>query len=289
MQINTKLKRLFRTVAERGGTLISPKALASAMEVTQSAITQWFGWPQENLPLSVPAARLGRFIAEFRKAGIPIEMHWLTAPLDEFDRLLREKTGFDARPALSWTDAVRRFSRAHDGLALCRPKPPPAQAGFRLREEGTPVALPLDRFHIDERVYLALDVPEDFPPDSGAVFATVVHETWHETNCLFPVEGATIGLMVSDTLRLPAARDRHYQVSGPVGVQRVHAILSRFRPAGSVHAGLADVDLHLGLDRLASELAERPEDSWRLLTMAYQVVEPATARDGLASVGTAHA
>jgi hypothetical protein len=111
------------------------------------------------------------------------------------------------------------------------------------------------------------------------VFATVVHEAPHETACLFPLEGADSGSITGKALRLPEAQDRHYQVSGPAGVQRVHTIISRFRPAVSVHAGLADIDLHLGLDRLVSELAQRPADSWGLLSLTYQVVEPGTPPD----------
>lgn len=271
MKIHTKLRRLFATVAERGGTLTSQTALAERMGVTRSQVSQWFGYARDNDPLDQPPARLGQFIAEFRKAGIPIEMHWLSAPLEVFERLLQETTGFDARPALSWEAAVRRFAHAHDGLSLHRP-------GLRLREEGAPASQPLEPFRIDERVYLTLELPEDLLNGTGEVFATVVHEAWHKTVCLFPPEeAASVGVIVADTLRLPVARERHYLVSGPVGVQRVHAVLSRSRPRSLVHAGLTDIDLHLELDRLTSELAARPAAEWCMLSTAYEVVAAAGA------------
>jgi hypothetical protein len=276
MMIHTKLKRLFRTVAERNGTLTSQKALAEAMALTQPAVTQLFGYGQDKAPLNQPSVRLGQLIRLFREAGIPIEMHWLEVPLNEFDRLLRQNTGIDVRPSLNWMDAVRRHARSYDGLRLRRPAP---GGGYRLRLEGEPAAPPLDRFHVDERVYLALDLSETFLDWEGTVFATVVHEAPHEIACLFPLEGVDSGSITGKALRLPEAQDRHYQVSGPAGVQRVHTVISRFRPAVSVHAGLADIDLHLGLDRLVSELSQRPVDSWGLLSLTYQVVEPGTPTD----------
>jgi hypothetical protein len=279
MLIHTKLKRLFTAVAVRGGKLVSQKALTKAMaqkappphKLTEAAVSQWFGYAKDNDPLDQPEDRLGHFIASFQDAGIPVERHWLDAPLDEFDRLLLKSTGIDARPALSWADAVWRFSRVYDGIALRRPVRP---AGLRLQEEDAPSPPPLNRFFAGERVYLGLVLPDDFLDGEGEVFATVVHEKWHETRCLFPPEGTNCGPIAGDGLRLPPTRERHYLVKGPAGVQRVHALVSRFHPSASVHTGLADLDLHLGLDGLASELAQRPADSWRLLSLAYQVAEP---------------
>ena len=202
-----------------------------------------------------------------------MERHWLELPLEEFDHLLRESTGFDARPLLNWTDALRLHARPYDGLRLRRPA---QQAGFRLRRDGVRTVPALDRFRIDERVYLALEVPEDFLEGEGQVFATVVHEAWHKTTCLFPL-AATDGLVAGEELRLPPPPDEWYTVEGPVGVQRVHTILSRFRPAAVVHEELEDIDLHLGLDRLATEVSGRPTTDWRLLSMAFEVTEPAGA------------
>jgi hypothetical protein len=183
-------------------------------------------------PLNQPPRRLGQLIKLFREAGISgIEMHWLEAPLDEFKRLLRESGGFDAARLVSWTETLR-YARPHDGLRLLRP----AAAGYRLRLEDGPPATPLDRFRIDERVYVQLEVPEELL-DEGEVFATVVNEAWHETACLFPLEEADSGKIAGSILRLPAG-ERNYQISGPVGGQRVHALLSTMRPAAPVHAGL---------------------------------------------------
>jgi len=271
MKIHTKLKRLFATVAARGGTLISKTALAEAMGVERSAISQLFGHGKDSEPLNQPPHRLGELVKLFREAGIPIEMHWLYAPLDEFDRLLYESTGIDARPALSWPDAIRRYARSYDGLRLQA-----AAAGFRLRIEGEPARAPIDRFRIDERVSLVLELPEAFLIEGGSVFATVVHEAGHETTCLFPLGGANGGPLNRPVIRLPDGllsdgRPRCYQVSEPAGVQRVHTVISRIHPAAAVHAGLKDIDLHMGLDRLASELSGRSAEDWNLLSLTYQV------------------
>ena len=214
--------------------------------------------------------RLGKLLQVFGAAGIRVERHWLDVPLEEFDRLLRESTGFDARRLLNWTDVLRLHARHYDGLRLRR------LAGLRLRRDGARPAPALDRFRIDERVYLALEVPEAFLEGEGQVFATVVHEAWHKTTCLFPL-AATDGLVAGEELRLPRPREEFYTVEGPTGVQRVHTILSRFRPAASVHEELEDIDLHLGLDRLASELSKRQAADWRLLSMAFEVTEAVSA------------
>ncbi len=270
MKIYSKLKRLFEAVAARGGELTSQKALAAAMGVSAPLVTQMFGHGRENDPLDQPPHQLGKLLQVFGAAGIRVERHWLDVPLEEFDRLLRESTGFDARRLLNWTDVLRLHARHYDGLRLRR------LAGLRLRRDGARPAPALDRFRIDERVYLALEVPEAFLEGEGQVFATVVHEAWHKTTCLFPL-AATDGLVAGEELRLPRPREEFYTVEGPTGVQRVHTILSRFRPAASVHEELEDIDLHLGLDRLASELSKRQAADWRLLSMAFEVTEAVSA------------
>src|SRR5262249_51458473 len=155
--IHTKVKRLFSAVAERGGTLISQKALAEAMKLSQPAVTQLFGYAMDLEPLTQPPHRLGQLVKLFRGAGIPIEMHWLSAPLERFDRLRRERPGVDNRAPVSGPEAVRFHAKHYDGLKLERPEP---KSGFRLRIEGEPDRLPIERFIIDERVQLVLVVPE---------------------------------------------------------------------------------------------------------------------------------
>jgi hypothetical protein len=277
MKIHTKLKRLFAAVAARKGTLTSQQALAAAMKVSEPAITQWFGYGRDDdpLPLTQPAARLGQLVGLFREAGIPIELHWLEVPLEEFERLLRASTGIDAKPNLSWTDAVRRHARSYDGLQLRRPVThrPVKGGGYRLKLEGDPPAPPIDRFHIDERVYLSLELPEKFLDQEAGMFAVVVHEAPHKATCLYPLEASNCMPITEEVLRLPEAKNKCFLVSEPVGVQRVHTVLTRSRPQALVHARLAEIDLHLGLDRLASELTERPTDSWALLSLTYQAVE----------------
>jgi hypothetical protein len=266
------MRRLFVAVARREGSLITQKALAEAMETTGATVTHLFGHAQDAEPLNQPPHRLGEFVRLFQQAGIPIEEHWLTVSLNEFERLLRESTPIDVRPVLSWPDAIRLHARAYAGLCLKR------STGLRLKVRGAQPTRQLERFHIAEPVSLALEVPEDFLDAGNGVFATVVHEAPHEIACLFPLKGANGGMIGGDMLRLPAALEEFYDVSGPPGVQRVHTILSRFRPTVAVHAGLEEIDLQLGLDRLASELSGRPAADWRLLSMAYQVAE---ARDAV--------
>jgi hypothetical protein len=282
MKNHTKLKRLFAAVAQKGGALTSQKALAEAMQVSEPLISQWFGHGTDNVSVTLPPPRLAKFVAVFRAAGIDkIDMHWLSASLDKFDRLLGDNIGIDVRPPLSWPDALRLHARNYEGLRLQRPA---VNGGFRLRIEGEPARTPIDRFRIDERVYLALDLPDTFLHEGDRVFATSVHEVPSETTCLFPLEGASGIPLNGPTMRfpdgqLPDGRPRNFQVSGPAGVQQVHAVLSRFRPAAAVHAKLEDIDLQMGLDRLASELSGRPADSWSLLSLTYQV-EPAAPEDG---------
>jgi hypothetical protein len=120
---------MFRVVSEKNGTLTSQKALTEAVGISQPAVTLLFGHGRDHEPLTQPADRLGQLIRLFREAGIPVEMHWLEAPLNEFERLLQEKTGLDARPTLSWTDAVRRHARAYDGPRLRRPTPTEGGSG----------------------------------------------------------------------------------------------------------------------------------------------------------------
>ena len=276
MMIHTKLKRLFRAVAEKNGTLTSGKALAEAMGVKQPAISQWFGYARDREPLNQPAERLGQLIRLFREAGIPIETRWLEVPLDEFEHLLQKSSGLNVTPALSWADALRRYARAYDGFRLLRPVP--TGGGFRLRLEGDPGRRSLDQLDVDERVYLRLEIPEDFLDAGHEGFVTVVHEAWYETTCLFPLDGANDGMINGDALRLPSVPDQYYQVTRPVGPQRAHAILTCFRPAEPVHAGLEDLDLHLGLDRLASELTTHPAADWHLMSLTYEVTEAQASR-----------
>jgi hypothetical protein len=90
--IDTRLRRFFEAVARRRGTLTSQKALAEAMEMTGATVAHLFGHARDAEPLKQPAHRLGQLVRVFREAGIPIEEHWLTVSLAEFDRLLREAT-----------------------------------------------------------------------------------------------------------------------------------------------------------------------------------------------------
>src|ERR1700677_2701489 len=101
------------------------------MRLAQPEVTLLFGHAKDSEPLTQPPNRLGQLVKLFREAGIAIEEYWLSAPLDEFDRLLRKTAGFALPASLAWPDAVRRYARPYNGLHLLR-------AGFRLRIEGEP-------------------------------------------------------------------------------------------------------------------------------------------------------
>ena len=278
LRINTKLRLLFAAAAARGGGLTRMGVLADKLGVTGAAVTHWFGPLLEQEPrLLVPAGRLGQVVKLFQDEGVPVQPHWLRAPLDEFERLLR---GGGEPTVLVWPDAVRLHGQAPDGLALLRPA---VAEGFRLRLPGHRDRSALPRFRIDELAYVSLEIPSGLTPDAGSVYATVVHEAPHETVCLFPpVSGDGSGL-VGSSLRLPPGvlangEPACFEVTGPEGVQRVHALLSLFHPPVAVHAGLEGAALQEGLDGLARSLASRAAAEWRLLTLAYEV----TAWEGTA-------
>jgi hypothetical protein len=286
---NTKLKRLFTAVAMRRGKLTSGIAVAEAMTelrkrsnpenpeprtIHPSQISGWFSGDRESLML--PAEPLGLLLAVFREAGIPIERNWLCVEEDEFDRLLEKSTGINARPELTWPDCVRLHAKSYDGLRLRRPM------GFRMKwpDPKGPARVPIETFCVDEPVQLTLKLPDNFQDEKSAIFATIVEEAANQALCLFPRDGIPSAPLAGPLIRfpdgqLPDGGQRYMEVTPPLGVQRMHVLVTRFLPAVPVHSGLEEINLQISLDRLASELATRPAGSWNLWSISYQVMEAA--------------
>ena len=65
---------------------------------------------------------------------------------------------------------------------------------------------------------------------------------------------------------------RPYRLTGPVGVQRLYAVLTRFRPEVALHPALRDAELRVGLDALAKEIGRHPQDTWQVIATAFEVI-----------------
>jgi hypothetical protein len=134
------------------------------------------------------------------------------------------------------------------------------------------------QFEIGEKVHLVLEPPADFLAGDAALHAVLVAEDAEDMACLYPAESGNSAIGTG-LLRLPEASAEPYEVTGPAGVQRVYAVLTRFEPRSQVNAGLQEADLRTGLDVLASELASRPATDWRMIGVTVEVIFPTTMQN----------
>lgn len=97
---NSKLVRLCEKAAEASGDLTTFGAVAKALEVTPSAISQMFGTGKEKPGVVLPKDTAGKLVNAFKSDGVPVELEWLYLEFDAFADRLAGKVG--ARGPAAW-------------------------------------------------------------------------------------------------------------------------------------------------------------------------------------------
>ena len=262
---HSKMRRLLQEVAVRGGGLCSFDALVALLEVAPSNVSGMFGSGKEHIGSVPPDKHLARIVAALNREGIPIHVEWFYQPLEVFDALLSEARG--ANPAIAyWRDITWRFARAHPALGYERPE----TRGF-LRRAGAPPRPGPERLRVGERIQVRFDPPDELASGAPELHAIVIADGGGQPDCLFPVAPGGSAI-TRERLLLPGAAEDPFEITPPLGVQHVYAVLTRFAPAAVVHAELMDLDLRAALDVLASELSGRPQADWAVYHAAVEVV-----------------
>lgn len=84
----SKLNRLCAEAARRTGELKTFAAVAEALGVSPGRVTQMFGHGQETNGVVVNADTVGKLVAAFAKARVPIKIDWLYLDYKEFAKLV---------------------------------------------------------------------------------------------------------------------------------------------------------------------------------------------------------
>ena len=106
---NAKLRRLCSMASQMGGALVTFAAVARAMELAPSRVTQMFGVNGATAEKGLSPENLGRLISVFHADGVALRMDDLFLPYDEFATRL---------------DAAQQTAPPLRGLLNVRQEPP---------------------------------------------------------------------------------------------------------------------------------------------------------------------
>jgi hypothetical protein len=89
----SKMKRLLAEAAKRRGALTTSSAVAAAIGLSRSRVTQLFGSAREHCGVVVKAETVGLICAAFTSDGVACDVDWLYLDYDDFaDRLGTART-----------------------------------------------------------------------------------------------------------------------------------------------------------------------------------------------------
>jgi hypothetical protein len=208
---HSKLTRLCEVAAANGGPLTTFAAVAKALELSPSRVTQMFGHGEEVDGKNIKPETAGRLVAIFITAGVRCEVDWLYLDFDAFaTRLANANPAAPAQhdkaisdgPAAGWTFTEDTVLPGLVELCLHPPRP------------GNEVP---DSFYVDATLLFGTAFP-DYEPDDGQdprTIAIALHKAWLAigSDSYRPLKGSVIGECVeAEHLRRVAG---YVEITGP--------------------------------------------------------------------------